>query len=333
MLQRIPTIVAACCALSVVLFCAAAPGLAAEKKPADGRKIIGTVYPDSQSKAVRYTRDASGVYQNGRRIPAKSPESFAVMDKRSGYAKDSQTAYWLGTPIPEADPATFSPLFLTAGFLPNPASRQGLEDILAHLAWDKSRLYHDGKVIHSFQYPLEKLYPPQEAPPIRSALLFARDSAGVIAIKASPGVRYLANVIRLFDASRTGAATAEGFQVLGELAPDAIVSINVDALFYNTQAVPGVAPGKARVFVFDDKKGVVTENAVVLAGYPRLYALNRTDGQKAAVGEKGFSSWEENAEDRQPVIRAFDGRFDVTFGKQILLKERANPGADWVISQ
>ena len=324
---------AAYCALIAVFFCAAAPGLAAEKKPAAGREIIGTVYPDSLSKGIQYTRDASGIYQNGRRIPAKSPESFSIMDKRSGYTKDSQAAYWLGTPILEADRETFSPLFLTVASVGNPASRQGFEDILAHLAWDKNHLYHDGTIIHTFQHPLEKLYPPQDGTPIRSALLFARDSDGIIAIKASPGVRYLANVVRLFDASRTGFASAEDFQVLGELAPGAIISVNADTLFYNTLAVPGVSPGKARVFAFGDKNGVVTENSVVLDGYPRLYALNRTDGQKAAIGEKGFTAWEEGANGGQPVIRAFDGRFDITFGRQMRLTKRDNKDADWVISR
>ncbi len=264
---------------------------------------------------------------------AESPTAPAI--EQGGYTKDSRAAYWSGHAIDGADVATFSPLPLTAAvFAADSDSLRDVEEgILSHLAWDKNHLYHDGRVIHSFQYPLEKLYPPQDRTPAKSSLLFARDEAGIIAITASPGVRHLANVIRLFNADRSHFATAEGFRVLGKLAPDAIVSVNADTLFYNALAVPGVSPNKARVFIFGGRKGVVTENSVVLEGYPRLYAVNRVDGQRVALGDKGFAHWEASRENEETIVRAFDGRFTITFGKEIHLKARGKKHAEWVLSR
>ena len=327
MRERVIVLALWCCVLGAGLGCWPGYGSAA------GRETLGIVYPDSKNLGILYTRDASGVYQNGRRIQVASPASFTLFGKYSGYTKDDKAAYWLGRPVKGADVGSFAPLPLTAAFAGDPQSRRGFTDILTHLAWDKEHLYHDGIVIHQFQYPVEAIYPAKPGQPALSSLVFARDEAGIIAIKATAGVRYLANVIRLFTVGNAEFATARDFRVLGELGPEAVVSVNADALFYNTQAVPGVLPAGARLFSFGDDKGVVTENAVTLDGYPRLSALNRISGEKAVLGEKGFQSWEESEDkDGRTIIKAFDGRFDIIFGANVSLAERGKPDEHWIIA-
>lgn len=327
MRKRVIVLVLWCCVLGAGMVFGPASGFAA------GRETLGIVYPDSKNLGILYTRDASGVYQNGRRIQVASPGSFTLFGKYSGYAKDDKAAYWLGRPVQGADVGSFAPLPLTATFAGDPQSRRGFTDILTHLAWDRNNLYHDGTIIHKFQYPVEALYPAGPGQPALSSLVFARDEAGIIAIKATAGVRYLANVIRLFTVDNAEFATAGDFRVLGELGPEAVVSVNADALFYNTQAVPGVRPAGARLFSFGDDKGVVTENAVTLGGFPRLSALNRTSGEKAVLGEKGFQNWEESEDQNgRKIVRAFDGRFDITFGANVSLAERGKPDERWIIA-
>ena len=327
MRKRVIVLALWCCVLGAGMGCWPDSGFAA------GRETLGIVYPDSKNLGILYTRDASGVYQNGRRIQVASPASFTLLGKYSGYAKDDKAAYWLGRPVKDADAGSFAPLPLTAAFAGDPQSRRGFTDILTHLAWDKNHLYHDGTIIHKFQYPVEALYPAGPGQPALSSLVFARDEAGIIAIKATAGVRHLANVIRLFTVDNAAFATARDFRVLGELGPEAVVSVNADALFYNTQAVPGVLPAGARLFSFGDDKGVVTENAVTLDGFPRLSALNRTSGEKTILGGNGFQSWEESEDkDGRKVIKAFDGRFDITFGASVSLVERDKPGEHWIIA-
>ena len=327
MRNRVIVLALWCCVLGAGMGCGPVSAFAA------GRETLGVVYPDSKNLGILYTRDALGVYQNGRRIQVASPASFTLLGKYSGYAKDDKAVYWLGRPVEGADVGSFAPLPLTAAFAANGQPRRGFTDILTHLAWDKNHLYYDGAIIHKFQYPVEALFPAGPGQPALSSLVFARDEAGIIAIKATAGVRYLANVIRLFTVDNAGFATARGFRVLGELAPDVVVSVNADALFYNTQAVPGVLPAGARLFSFGDSKGVVTQNAVTLDGFPRLSALSRTSGEKAVLGEKGFQSWEESEDkDGRKIIKAFDGRFDITFGDKVSLTERGKPDEHWIIA-
>lgn len=236
----------------------------------------------------------------------------------AAYASDGDKVIHRGDVLERADAETFGVFSGVLGsFFSNGT---------AQFAYDKNHLYREEKTIFTFDGTARLLWPFIDDE--------GRSSDWSIAV-ALFGNEHSLWLVRHDRYDGTGNMTCVRMPVTPRdyrmISPirnqpsdpvQALIGTDGRQVFYNDARLEGVDPAGIRTFETSYRRGVISNNALILAGYPILAARNTETGERHVVGKDGWRHVRFIDENGRPDrAEFFDGRIHVDIGRSIRIWE------------